>query len=130
VLSAPSRSAWRAFVGPIASTLMAMPPCVGDRDCLLPQGDVVLQTMRIVGHICTFPVVIRGSARCSQPPAPWRSAHAGDATAWSCAGWRSKRAARLPACATTAAAAGQVELLTGIEGASSRPVRRIVLVGW
>ena len=37
-----------------------MPPGVGDRDCLLPQGDVVLQTMRIVGHICTFPVVIRG----------------------------------------------------------------------
>jgi hypothetical protein len=35
-----------------------------------------------------------------------------------------------PACATTVAAAGQgkVELLTGIEGASSRPVRRIVLV--
>ena len=26
--------------------------------------------------------------------------------------------------------AGKVELLTGIEGASSRPVRRIVLVGW
>ena len=34
------------------------------------------------------------------------------------------------ACATTAAAAtGRVELLTGIEGASSRPVRRIVLIG-
>jgi hypothetical protein len=35
------------------------------------------------------------------------------------------------ACGTTAAAAARrkVELLTGIEGVSSRPVRRIVLVG-
>jgi hypothetical protein len=36
----------------------------------------------------------------------------------------------LRGCVTTAAAAGQGrELLTGIEGASSRPVRRIVLMG-